>query len=394
MPKPAAPSLRVTRRQVLSYRMQKLGLTARTRTLGDAVGELGLPDFPPGAALDALACRLAKPGPDTLDSAFEAHTLVRMRAMRGAPLVLRPADYDTFIAGVLPPDEAAMRAFLGPALTSVRAAKLSALDAVEQASAITTRALARGPLDRDQLHAQLRRALPKALLPFCRPCNSHHAHPALVYAVALYAQLVLFPRASGPYLLARRDRWLKTSKARPAKPTALLQRFLHHYGPVKLADYSTWAGISPAHARSHWTALASQLEPVQVEGSTQPSYALAQDIDALRAAEPEAAPRLLAPGDPLLQARDRDLLGDKAFQALVWKNLSLRAVITADAAAIGSARLQRDKTTLRVTIQAQYAAPTPLRKAIEEEAARLAQARGLRDASVAWTKGAAPRSRA
>jgi len=41
----------VSPRQVLAFRMARLGLGARTRKLPDAVGEVGLSDFPPGAAL-------------------------------------------------------------------------------------------------------------------------------------------------------------------------------------------------------------------------------------------------------------------------------------------------------------------------------------------------------
>jgi hypothetical protein len=317
-----------------------------------------------------------------------------MRAMRGAPVVVRPADYDTFISGVLPHDEAAMRAFIGPAMTSVRAAKATALEAVTLASEATRRALSRGPLDRDQLHAELRRTLPKALLPHCRACNSNHAHPSLIYAVALNARLVLFPRESGPYLLARFDRWMKQPKQARSetRPSALLQRFLHTYAPTTLSDYAAWAGISTAQARRSWEALASELEPVQVENAKQPAFAFAKDIEALqRARVDNDSVRLIAPGDPLLQARDRELLGDRAFKAIVWKNLSQRGIVLFGTEVVGIARLQREKSALRVTVQGSAGDPAG-RAALEQEAAQLAKIRGLRDVEIEWTK-AAPNAR-
>lgn len=382
-----AKTLRVTRTQIIAFRLQRLNLARRTRSLGQAVGDLGLPDFPPGAALDALGARLAKPEPDVLDNAFEARTLVRMRAMRGAPLVVRPADYDIFIAGVLPHDEAAMRAFIGPAMSSVRAAKTTALEAVSLASAVAKRALARGPLNRDQLHAALRRGLPEGLLPYCRVCNSHHAHPALVYAVALQARLVLFPRESGPYLLARYERWMKQDETttEQTRPSALLQRFLRGYAPATISEYAAWAGISTAQARRSWEALSSELEPVQVEHNKQPAFALAQDIDLLTDIRPDKERvHLVAPGDPLLQARDRELLGDRAFQAVVWKNLSPRGIVLVGGEVAGIARLQRDKSKLRVTVQGRVSAD--VRKQLEAEANLLARARGLAEASVEWNQ--------
>lgn len=388
MPKQDARSLRVTRGQVLAFRLQRLNLAKRTRTLGSAVGHLGLPDYPPGAALDALGARLAKPAPDALQAAYDARTLVRMRAMRGAPVVVRPADYDTFIAGVLPQDEPAMRAFIGPAMVSVRAAKATALEAVSMASAITRRALARGPLDRDELHAELRRTLPAGLLPHCRACNSNHAHPSLIYAVALAARLVLFPRDTGPYLLARFDRWMKKAQpARPeARPSALLQRYLHAYAPATLSDYAAWAGISTAQARRSWEALASELKPVQVEHAKQPAFVLDKDLEALQSAQTDQrSVHLIAPGDPLLQARDRELLGDRGLQAIVWKNLSPRGIVLAGTEVIGIARLQRDKSTLRVSVQGS-APDAATRSALEREAAQLAQIRGLRDVHIEWSK--------
>jgi hypothetical protein len=378
---------------VIAFRAERLGLAGHARTLTAAVGDLGLPDYPPAAALDALALRLTRPAPDALTEAFEARTLVRMRAMRGAPVVIRPADYETFIAGVLPADESSMRTFIGPAMTSVRAAKSTALDAVRSASAVARRALAGGPLDRDQLHAELRRSLPKLLLPWCRACGSHHAHPSLVYAVALEARLVLFPQAAGPYKLARFDRWLPADRrtGRSTTKASLLQRFLRAYAPAKLSDFTAWAGISAAQARPAWDALAPKLRPIQIERAAQPAFVLERDLDALRHAHAdEQSVRLIAPGDPMLQARDRDtLIPNKARQAVVWKNLSPRAVVLLGAEIAAIPKIQRRKTALHVDVQALRKLDASAQAKLEQEATRLAYAHGSSEVQIEWTRAAA-----
>lgn len=379
----------VARQHVLAFRLQRLGLTKRARDVESAMDAVGWPDFPPGAALDAAASRLASPAPDVLEAAFEARTLVRMRAMRGAPVVVHTADYDSFIAGVLPPDEASMRTFLGAAMHSVKAAELSALDAVALASDHTSRALARGPLDRDQLHAELRRSLPKGLLPYCRPCGSHHAHFSLLYAVALSARLVLFPRDDGPYRLERFDAWQRSGKRKAsiARPEALLRRFLAAYAPAAPPDFASWAGIAASQARAAWDSLSNELRPVQVEGGSRAAFVLEDDLAALRAARSDGSTvRLIAPGDPLLQARDRGtLLPEHAAQQIVWKNLAPRGLVLTGTDVAAIARIQKQRNTLRITLDATGRVAAPVRNALEAEAEFLARARGCREAQVVWS---------
>ncbi len=98
---------------------------------------------------------------------------------------------------------------------------MTALDAVALVTERASAALSDGPLDRDQLHAELRRRLPAGLLPYCRGCDSHHVHPSLVYAVALQGRLVVLPRDDGPYLVARFDRWSKEKPRRFLTPGCL-----------------------------------------------------------------------------------------------------------------------------------------------------------------------------
>jgi hypothetical protein len=391
--------LTVTPRQIIAFRLGRSGLRRRTSELLDAVGEVGLTDFPPGAAQAALAPRLRDASPDTLVQAFERRVLVRMRAMRGAPVVVRAEDLALFAAGMLPPDEKSMRAFIGPALTSVKAAKLSSLEAVERVTREAVAALAHGPLDRDALHAELRRRMPKGLLHYCRMCDSHHVHPSLVYAVALAAPLVLFPQDEGPYLLARADRWLEGKRARrkggAAPAEELLRRFLRVYGPSTLGDFAAWAGLGGGQPQAIWAALERELTPVEVlldnmRASARPTlrWILQSDAKALTAADPdelESVVRLLSPGDPLLQLRDRALLvPDSKLQKVIWKNLGPTGLALAGTDIIGLTRVQKKQSSLLLTVEVTGKTSSKLHAAVEEEAVHLARARGAADVKTVW----------
>ena len=392
----------MTRGQVLGFRLRGAQLHARTPDLNAAVTEVGLPDFPPGAAAQALAPRLSHPDADSLETAFAERALVRLRAMRGAPVVVPTPEAELFAAAVLPPDEKAMRAFLRPATKSIDAARMTALDAVALVTEETERLLQSEPLDRDQLHAQLRRRLPKGLLPKCAGCGTHHVHPSVLYAVALQARLFIFPRADGPYQLVLASQWLRGKRqaaarkaaARQWTPTAarqeLVRRFLRVYGPAGTSDFASWAGVSVAQTGDAWQALASELVPVVVKDAPAAKrFILASDSKALSASEGKSASagkatlRLLAPGDPFLQMRDREMLAPETMLAkVIWKNLAPTGVVMAGPTLMGLARVQKKKDVLQVTIERLGALTPPLRSAVQEEADNLARVRACSRAEV------------
>jgi hypothetical protein len=389
--KSPAAELAVTHRHVIAFRLERLGLTRLARGVGAAVGEIGLCDFPPGAALAALAPRLTGASPSTLVDAFDKRALVRLRAMRGAPVVVRMDDFELFAAGVLPPDEPAMRAFIGPAIKSVLQARMTALDAVSLVTERASAALSDGPLDRDQLHAELRRTTPSGLLPYCRGCDSHHVHPSLVYAVALQGRLVVLPRDDGPYLVARFDRWskVKPRRGRSVDPAAeLLRRFLRVYGPATPALFGAWAGIGAAQVRATWAHLADDLVPVALDDPAHRASAFIHraDVSALAGADDEETIRLISPGDPLLQMRDRStLVADPARQKVVWKNLAPTGLVLAGARVVGLARPRKKGSTLVVAVEQIDRIAARRRAAVADEAARLAAVRGCDDVEVTWS---------
>jgi hypothetical protein len=389
--KTRSAKLAVTRAQVIAFRLERLGLRKRSSDLRAAVGEVGLSDFPPGAALAAFAPRVSRPSPAALERAFQDRSLVRLRAMRGAPIVARAEDYDLFVSGVLPRDERSMRAFIGPAAKSADAARLSALEAVEVVTDAATRALSRQPLDRDALHAALRAGMPKGLLPYCRGCDSHHVHPSLLYAAALRGRFVIFPRDDGPYLVARAERWLGSGKASARiaaqAPAQLLRRFLRAYGPSTAGDFAAWAGLGGGQPQAIWAELEAELAPVEVTGNRSVKWILAADRKRLSGRESAAGGvRVLSPGDPLLQLRDRGLLvPDKKLERVIWKNLAPTGVVLLGTEVAGLARAQKKRGSLALSIEPLKTILRKARSEVEAVAARLAEARGLSDLSISWT---------
>ena len=179
-----------------------------------------------------------------------------------------------------------MRAFVGPAMTSVKAAGMSALDAVDLVTNEATRALSKRSLDRDALHAELRRRLPEGLLPWCRACESHHVHPSLLYAVALRGRFVLFPRDDGPYVVSLARRWLERVEEVEHAPAELVRRFLRAYGPASVGELAAWAGVGGGQAKTMWKAVEGELVPVVIDGSAAKRFVLRADREALLSAKP------------------------------------------------------------------------------------------------------------
>ena len=210
---------------------------------------------------------------------------------------------------------------------------------------------------------------------------------------------MLFPQDEGPYLFARADQWLGGKRAREkggaAPALEPLRRFLRVYGPSTVAEFAAWAGLGGGQPQAMWAALEHELTPVEVrsDGSragAMPSvrWILRSDAKALVAADPDklgSIVRLLSPGDPLLQLRDRDLLvSDPKLQKVIWKNLSPTGLALAGTELIGLTRVQKKQSALLLTVEMTGKASNKLRAAVEEEAARLAQVRGVAGLKTLW----------
>jgi hypothetical protein len=339
--------------QVLAFRLATQGVNDRDRTVADVAASFTIQDSPPGAALTALNARSFEP--ERLDEALERRELVAVPNPRTALSILPAADVASFLAGLQPPDERALEAIL------LRAAPSDFEAAREQAVVAVGEALDGQVLSRDALHEELRGRLPAELLPWCEPCQSHHARRGLLSVAALAGRLCVAGREGRQSTFARTDQWVALQ---PADPTELVRRYLHNLGPSTAADFAAWAGIAPHHAK----ALVGDVELVRVGKA----FLLAEDLPAYENPPPARGVRLLGPGDPLLVARDREhLIADKELRRKIWRPVGSLGVVLADGVPAGTWRARKQGRRLSIETE-WFGDPVD----IGEEAERIAALRG------------------
>jgi hypothetical protein len=388
--------------------MDGQGLAERGGTALGALGGWAVQDSPPGSAALALHARTGGLDAGWLDGALlERREAVALYNPRTATVVLPAADVVAFTRGLLPPDEPALRHVLGRAVPP-EGEGTAADDAVRLTAKVVEQALDGRTLSRDELHQALRSDLPDDLLPWCDGCRSHHARRGLLVAAGLHGRLCLAGRAGRQPAFARTDQWLAGSGASGEAEAAgasgragaagragegrhddaareVVRRYLRWYGPSTARLFGQWAGVSPAHARRSWGLVAEELREVMVEGGARPAKAWVLAADAGRLGDPPAASGvlLLAPGDPLLLARDRELLvEDPAVRRRVWQAINGPGIVLADGAPVALWRGRRRGRRLDVELEPLGRLTRRRLAAIEDEAERAAAHRGAATARV------------
>ena len=311
---------------------------------------LGAGDVPRGSARDAYAARCERVPGD----------LVVVWGPRGAPRAVRPQDARLVTRALLPPDEEAARRALQ---TAVRAIDRPALQALHEVADAMRDAVAAGPLPRDDLHQALREALPAALLWPCRGCGTRHVHPSLWRAAGLRGEV---QRVAVPGSQAAGYAALALPPGDDVRAGAeLARRVLLLHGPATTAEVVAFLSTSTAHARALLEAAGAQ--PVRRDGRA--AWA-APDPPEPRE---HRGVRLLPPGDPLLEGRDRGrVLPDPALRAKLVAVLSRTGAVLADGRVAGTWRARTKGGRVEVEVDA----PGVARDALEAEASTLAAARG------------------
>lgn len=254
--------MRLTRDAVRRARLAALGLTARLPAGNEAAAAApGLRDTPAGAFRDALAARVEPgdgPSRRVAETSAGAHRrvdsaeagLVAIWGPRGAPYVVADADLAVFTRGALPGDEASARAFAPSAAKALDPHGIALLDAFAQVERVMRAAVADGPVERDDMHARLRDALPGDLMWACKGCGTDHVHP-MVWRAACASGSVRRDDASR----SRAVTYAAVSEAPApdgdgAARAELARRVLHHHGPLTAAEIATWLSVSPPDARA------------------------------------------------------------------------------------------------------------------------------------------------
>lgn len=342
--------------EVLAYRLAGQGLAVRASDPLDAPRSWAVQDSPPGSAVAALVARTEELPAGWLEEAlYERREAVALYNPRTATAIVPADEVAAFGTAFLPRDDAGLKAMVGQAVPDRNE---GFAEPVKLAVEAISDALDGTELTRDDLHEELRQRLPGALLPWCEVCQVHHARRGLLVMAGLHGRLCISGRAGRQPVFARTDQ-LVGWEAPDDAPAQLVRRYLRGYGPSTHTHFAAWAGIGKAHARELW-AYADEWTP-------------SQDV-------PKAeGVRLLATGDPLLLARDREtVVHDAAMRKQVWKATGGAGVVLVDGEATATWRSRKQGKRLVVTVDGE--AP---RAAVKAEAERLAPHRGCTSVELA-----------
>ncbi|WP_229076082.1 DNA glycosylase AlkZ-like family protein [Actinoplanes sp. DH11] len=360
----------VDRARVMAYRVAALGLaeqvTARPADL--PVLDLGIQQYMPDSAQVALTARSSAEPSD--------HRLIAVWAARGAPHLHRRQDLPALVRRLWPLTDT-------DAAARINSAQIPDADGLGlRAFTVTAEAfreVVTAPIARGAASTEVSRRVPAALTYECRSCQARH----IAGNVWQHAGL-----AGGVEVLSRgKDAALGPLPDAPPVPSAnegiddLIATYLRFLGPAGPAEVAKYLGSSTAEIRKVWPAA---LVEVRVDGRR--SWLPEPAVAALESAATPHGVRWLPGMDPLLQARDRDLLlPDRAAQKEVWRPIGNPGVLLVDGeiAGVWRARMSgRKRVDLSVKAFGELGASR--RKRVEDEAGEVARARGVPEARVSF----------
>jgi hypothetical protein len=368
--------MKVTRRHVLAFRLQRHGLA------GEGSADLldyGVQDTGHDGAGWALAVRGAPVLPER--RALMAWTL------RGAPHLYRRKDAADVALATAPWSEADAAKRIFDAAKPLKDAGLAVLDALATV-AETMRAIVTEPMPKGEMSRALSAELPKPFLRRCVPCDAIHTYEQPFRLAALQAGLELVPGTSPP-VLRRIEGFDPLDFRRPGTEAKarfdVLRNHLRFYGPIDVKPAATFIDAPQKDVKAHWP---EDVVPVEVEGESGKRSILADDEASLAGAgDLPAGVSLLAPFDPYLQLRDRELLvPDEAARKDLWRVIGRPGGLLVDGEVVGS---WRPRTTgkrfeLAVTPWAKVTKAAERRTVAAAE--QLAQHRGLELTEVSWVR--------
>jgi hypothetical protein len=358
------------RAQVMAFRVAAQGLTKRgSAKPGDLdVLDLGVQEYTPGSLQVALAARTTAP--------LDDDRLVMVWAARGAPHLHRRRDLPALAQQLWPlsDTDAANRIKSGQipdgGKLGIEAFRVTAAAFRE----VVTHSMPRG-----EVSTETSKRVPETLTYDCRGCHARHIagnvwqHSGLAGAVEVESrgrEATLGPIADPPPIPSVNE-----------GIADLIATYLRLLGPATPSEVGKYLGTTAAEIKKVWPA---DLEEVTVDGR---KTWLPSSAAKLFASPPTPAGVRLLPGmDPLLQARDRELLvPGKDRQKEVWRILGNPGVVLLDGEIAG---VWRAKLAGRKGVDLTVTPFEPLtaaqRSAIEDESAHVARARDVPSATVAF----------
>ena len=318
--------LRLTRRQILSFRRRVGGLEERVPLTAGSLRQAawaGLQDSMPRAALLSLHARLEGVEP----SAWEHPSLAQLWGPRFSTYVVPKRDFALFSLGRHPED----------AKSRQRAERVAGrMHAHLGGARMTDRELGRAV----GLGNEMR------------------------YAATTGTIAIRWEGARAPVVWA-----VSAARIEPADACReLARRYLHVFGPTTSEGFARWAGISRRAAADAFASLEGSLLPVRSPLGDE--WLLGADEAAVRAAEVAASARLLPSGDAyfLLDGKERELLVPRADRReRLWTSRVWPGALLVEGEIRGTWR--RSQHTVRVDAWSRLSRRQ--RDAVEAEAASL-----------------------
>ncbi|PVZ13028.1 winged helix DNA-binding domain-containing protein [Actinomycetospora cinnamomea] len=359
----------LTREQVMAHRVAAQGLHRDRPGALAALASLGLQDTGPTARL-ALAAR-TDDDPDPV-----AHGLVDGWTHRGAPHHHPHAERNDIAAAARPLDDADAGARLNWSGPEQRRVGIPALEAIDRAADALAEVVTE-PMTKGAASSAVTRMLPDALLRDCRGCGTVHINEQLMRLSALPVGVGLDATGRTLLLLPPPAGWQRPVEGDPARAARLVCDYLRVLGPAGPKEVADFVGTSTTAFAPAWEAALTGLVEVEVEG--RPAWLPTEDLDAaLSAPEPDVV-RFLPPWDPMLQARDRELLApDAAVRKELYRILGNPGALLADGEIVGTWRPKASGRKLTLEISAVAPLEPDVRARLDDEAERVAAARGLR----------------
>ena len=351
-------STRVSREQVLRFRVAAQQLDRPGRHRDAAVLDLGVQDTGPDGARWAL---------DLRGAGVPADELVLAWTLRGAPHAYRRSEVAQVAAAVAPwsEDDAAKRIF--DAARQLKKAGIPVLDALDHLAG-EMRDIAAKPVVKGEMSGALTERLDAPYLRWCNPCQATHPYEQPFRISALQAGLELEPGTSPP-VLRRIPRWRGAATTVPdhLDPVRAVLRLL---GPVSPKQVAAYVDSPVRDVKERWP---EDVVPVEVEGAA--LDVLADDLDALVDPPATDAVRLLGPFDLFLQCRDRELVvPSAAARTELWRTIGRPGGVLVGGELIGFWRPRSRGKRLRLAVTVWDGGPVP--GGVAEQAERLAAFRG------------------
>lgn len=346
--------IRATREQVLAYRVAVHGFDRSSP--GPDVLLLGVQDTPAGSARSALAARGAS-----------ADDLEPVWSFRGAPHLHRRAQLPALAAALWPVDDRDATARIST--TVIKEGARLGLEAF-RLTARAFREVVTGPTPKGEASTAVSAAVPKELTYWCETCGAVHISGLLFQHAGLFGAVRVGTQGRRTVLSPLEQRYpLPDAASGTAELVRALLRFL---GPATPAEVAAHFGTKPAVVKALWP---DGLAEVSVEGRS--TWLPASQAGALRTAEDQGLVRLLPPGDPFLQARDRALLVPDPKRAReVWRAIGGPGALLVGTEIAGTWRAKASGRALDVTVTPFGPLPASVRRTLEAEAATVASARG------------------